>query len=141
VLDFKKWQFDLGPLAVDAFKYALGSRLEKIEVKLGTPSFPLTGSNAENLFIVVEPSFAGFSSHCPFLFKFETYVVKVSFKVKTYDRNGKILIDKVYEGEGKKRGSIGYASAGLDANPVAAALAVKDAVNQAVNDIMNAVRK
>ena len=77
VLDFKKWQFDLGPLAVDAFKYALGSRLEKIEVKLGTPSFPLTGSNAENLFIVVEPSFAGFSSHCPFLFKFETYVVKV----------------------------------------------------------------
>ena len=141
VMDMKKWQFDLGPLAVDTFKYALGSRFEKVDVKLGTPSFPLSAGNAGDLIVAVEPAFAGFSSHCPFLFKFETYVVKVSFKVKAYDQAGKTLIDKVYQGEGKKRGSIGTASAGLDANPVAAQLAVKDAVTQAVDDILAAAKK
>jgi hypothetical protein len=140
-LDFKKWQFDLGPLAVDTFKYSLGSRFEKVHVKLGEPSFPLSATNTEDLVVAIEPEFAGFKSHCPILFKFETYVVQVSFKVKAFDQTGKILVDKVYHGVGKKRGAIGQASSGLDANPVAAQLALKDAINQAVTDILVAVKK
>ena len=72
VMDFKKWQFDLGPLAVDTFKYALASRFEKVDVKLGVPAFPLAAGNVGDLVIAIEPAFAGFSSHCPYMFKFET---------------------------------------------------------------------
>jgi hypothetical protein len=140
-LDLKKWQFDLGPIAVDTFKYALGSRFEKVDVKLGTPSFPLPAINTGDLVVAVEPEFAGFKSQFPILFKFETYSVQVSLKVKAYNRSGKILVDKLYHGEGKKRGSIGQASSGLNANPVAAQLALKDVVSQAVTDILAAVKK
>lgn len=140
-LDLKKWQFDLGPLAVDTFKYSLGSRFEKVDVKLGAPAFPLSATNAGDLVVAVTPEFTSFKSQFPVLFKFETYVVKVSFKVIAYDQTGKILVDKVYHGEGKKRGAIGQASAGIDANPVAAQLAVKDAINKAVTDILAAVKK
>lgn len=140
VMDMKKWQFELGPVAADTFRYALEAKFLKVDVKLGSPTFPLQESANGDLLVVVEPSFSGFSSKCPFLFKFENYVVKVSFRVKAYDRAGTMLIDQVYQGVGKKRGSIGYESAGHAANPEAARLAVNDAVDKAVTDIMHKIK-
>ena len=140
-MDLKKWEFDLGPLAVDTFKYALASRFEVVSVKLGKPIFPLPRDNATDLVIAVEPEFAGFSVGTPLLFKFETYTLECSFHVKSYDHSGNVLLEGTYEGVGKKQGAIGTTSAGLHALPVAAQLAVKDAVNKAVADIVDRIQQ
>jgi hypothetical protein len=141
VMDMKKWEYELGPASVDCFKYALSSRFEKVDVKLGTPSFPMEGEVNRDLLVVVEPAFLKFDTHYPVAFKFETYTVAISYKVKAYDRSGKLILENVYEGVGEKRGSIGTASAGHAAGPVATKLAVKNAVDKAVFDIMEAIEK
>jgi len=141
VMDMKKWEFELGPVSVDCFKYALASRFEKVGVKLGTPSFPMEGELNRDLLVVVEPAFSKFDTHYPVAFKFETYTVTISYRVKAYDRTGKLILENVYEGVGEKRGSIGTASAGHAAGPVATKLAVKNAVDKAVFDIMEAIEK
>lgn len=141
VMDMKKWQYELGPVSVDSFKYALASRFEKVDVKLGTPSFPKESDVDKDLLVIVEPAFSQFDTHFPVVFKFETYKAVISFTVKAYDRTGKLILEKVYEGVGGKRGSIGYESAGHAANPVAVKLAVKDAVGKAIPDIMEALEK
>ena len=140
-MDMKKWQYELGPLSVDCFKYALASRFEKVDVKLGTPSFPMESEVNKDLLVVIEPAFSQFDTHFPIAFKFETYKAVISFRVKAYDRTGKLILENVYEGVGSKRGSIGSASAGHAANPVAAKLAVKNAVDKAISDIMEAIEK
>ena len=140
-MDFKKWEFELGPLAVDTFKYALASRFEEVKVMLGTPNFPMTGDTVKGLLAVVHPEFAGFSCSFPVVFKFESYTSTVCFNVKVFDKTGSVLIDKSYTGVGEKRGSIGFESAGHAANPIAAQLAVKDAVDKAVADIIKEVSK
>lgn len=140
VMDLKSWEYDLGPMAVDTFKYALGSRFNSVEVKLGKPTFPIAENGQNEIVITVEPFFAGFDAHFPWLFKFETYVTEVTFRVKAYNKNGSQILDKTYQGKGEKRGSIGYESAGHSANPIATQLAVKDAVNQAVEDILKALK-
>jgi len=141
VMDMKRWEYELGPVAVDCFKYALASRFEKVDVKLGTPSFPMESEVNKDLLVVVEPAFSQFDTHYPIAFKFETYSAVISFRVKAYDRTGRLILENVYEGVGGKRGSIGYESAGHSANPVAAKLAVKNAVDKAISDIMEAIEK
>jgi len=141
VMDLKKWEFELGPVAVDAFKYALAGRFKDAEVRLGTPGFPLEGEDNQDVLVVVQPAFENFKAHAPFFFKFETYKVTVSFRVKVFDKAGNVLVDDVYEGVGKKRGSIGYESAGHAAAPVAAQMAVEEAVNKAVADIVRTVNR
>lgn len=140
-MDMKKWEYELGPVSVDCFKYALASRFEKVDVKIGTPSFPMESEVNKDLLVVVEPAFSKFDTHYPIAFKFETYRAVISFRVKAYDRTGRLILENVYEGVGEKRGSIGYASAGHAANPVAAKLAVKNAVDRAIFDIMEAIEK
>jgi hypothetical protein len=140
-MDFKKWEFELGPLAVDSFKYALASKFEEVKVMLGTPNFPLVGDTEKSLLAVVEPAFAGFTCSFPVVFKFETYKSTVCFNVKVFDKAGSVLLDNSYTGVGEKRGSVGFESAGTAANPVTAQLAVKDAVDKAVADIVKAVSK
>ena len=139
-MDLKSWEYDLGPMAVDTFKYALGSRFYSVEVKLGKPTFPIVENGQNEIVIAVEPSFAGFDAHFPWVFKFETYVAEVTFHVKAYNKNGSQILNKTYQGKGEQRGSIGYESAGHAANPIASQLAVKDAVNQAVEDILKAIK-
>ncbi len=141
VMDMKKWKYELGPVSVDSFKYALASKFEKVEVKLGPPSFPTESELNKDLLVIVEPAFSQFDTHFPVVFKFETYKAVISFRVKAYDRTGKLVLEKVYEGVGGQRGSIGYESAGHAANPVAVKLAVKNAVDKAIPDIMESIEK
>jgi len=140
-MDLKKWEFELGPLAVDTFKYTLAGRFEEVKVMLEPPNFPMAGDIEKNLLAVVHPEFAEFSCSFPVVFKFETYKSTVCFKVKVFDKTGSVLLDNSYTGVGEKRGSIGFESAGHAANPIAAQLAVKDAVDKAVADIIKEVSK
>ena len=138
VMDMKSWDYELGPVATDAFKYALASRFERVNLRLGAPHFPLAEDSAARVY-VVQPSFAGFDAHYPYVFKFETYTAKVTFLVALYDSSGKRLLENTFDGEGSMQGSIGYESAGHAANPVAAQEAVKAAVNKAVDAIVTAI--
>lgn len=134
VSDLKRWELELGPAAVDAFRYELESKFEKVDVRLGKPSFPC---QKEDLLMVVEPNFSKVGTHFPIIFKFETYRVAVIFQVKGYDKSGKLLMDKIIEGSGEKTGSIGFASAGHEANVVASKMAIKDAVSKTVSEVVD----
>ena len=132
-----KWQFELGPCAIDAFRYGLASKFENVQVKLGEPRFPFTDSQLMDPVIIVEPSFDHFEVlHLPILFKFEPHSVKVSLKVKTYDSSGRVLLDKLYEAKGSKLGSVGFQDPGVKALPIASKIAIQDAVNKALSDII-----
>jgi hypothetical protein len=135
VMDMKKWDFELGPVASDAFKYSLAAAFKSVTLKSVAPKFPLSANSAGDLRIAVRPAFASFDSHFPWVFKFETYSAEVGFTVDVYDADGKKVISKTYQGRGEKRGSIGFESAGHAANPVAAELAIRDAVQKSVADI------
>jgi hypothetical protein len=134
-MDLKKWNYELGPVTSDAFKYSLAAAFADVSVKLGSPKFPLPAAGDNALRIAVQPTFANFKASFPWVFKFETYTADIGFTVDVYDNNGKKVISKTYQGHGEQRGSIGYASAGHAANPVAAQLAIRDAVQKSVADI------
>lgn len=134
ISELKTWDFELGPVAVDAFRFALESRFEDVNVHLGTPQLPL--SSGDSFHAVVEPGFASFSAADPVLFRFENYKATVSFNVSVRDPSGKTLLSQTYSGEGAQQGSIGYADPGHAAYPVAVQNAVKDATNRFVSDLV-----
>lgn len=132
-----EWQFELGPCATDAFRYGLASKFENLQVKLGEPRFPFTDSQLKDPVIIVEPAFDHFKVlHLPMIVKFEPCSVKVALKVKAYDSSGRILLNKLYEAKGWKLGSVGFQAPGVKALPIASELAIKDAVNKALADII-----
>lgn len=135
-MDMKKWEYELGPVTVDSLKYALASRFTSVELKLGTPTFPVIEETpTEDWMIVVDPAFAQFDAHYPIVFKFEKYTAEIALRVRAFQKNGALLLDKTYQGKGSQSGAIGMESGGHAANPVAVKLAIKEAVNQAVADI------
>lgn len=134
ISEMKDWQFELGPAAVDAFRFALEARFREVEVKLGEPAFPL--ADPAGVFAVVRPAFGRFAGSDPVLFKFENYTAEIEFLVDVYDAGGAALFSKQYTGKGKKQGAIGYDDPGHAAYPVAVQNAVKDAVGQFVADLV-----
>ncbi len=135
ISEFKEWTFDLGPVSVDAFRFALESRFTDVSVKLGKPAFPI--ENPGGFFAVVRPEFTSFLASDPILFKFEDYKSEVGFSVNIYNTDGNILLSRQYVGKGVKQGAIGYEDPGHAAYPVAIQAAVADAVNQMVTDLLN----
>ncbi len=136
VIDVKKWKYELGSLAVDNFKYSLMSRFTYVDVKFWQPNFPISETYNNEIFIAIEPSFVSFNANYPLIFKNETFIVKVLLRVKAYNRNGDQLFDNIYQGNGEKKGNTGFESAGYAPNPDAVQLAMRDAVNKAVDDIL-----
>jgi hypothetical protein len=135
ISEMKNWNFELGPVAVDAFRYALESRFQQVSVTLGTPQFPMVAGNG--LHVVVQPSFASFEASDPVFLKFENYKATVGFSVSVYDPSGKVVLSQTYTGEGKKQGSIGYADPGHAAYPIAVQNAIKDATKKFVDDLVS----
>ena len=134
ISEMKDWQFELGPVAVDAFRFALEAHFRDVDVKLGEPRYPLAAP--AGFFAVVTPSFGKFAGSDPILFKFENYTAAVEFQVNVYDAAGKPLFSRQYTGKGKKQGAIGYEDPGHAAYPIAVQNAVKDAVGQFVGDLV-----
>jgi len=134
--DLKKWEFQLGLVAIDAFRYGLESRFTDVSVEMGEPIFPIQKDNPGAFFTVVQPRFHSFEASDPFMFKFENYTAEITFLVDVYDAEGTKLLSKQYYGKGEKRGSIGFESSGHEAYPVAVGNAVKDAVDQFLNDLI-----
>lgn len=134
ISEFKNWSFELGPVAVDAFRYALESRFEDVNVNLGSPLLPVESS--KGFHALVEPSFVSFSAADPVLFRFEDYKATVSFNVLVRDPAGNTLLRQTYTGEGSQQGSIGYADPGHAAYPVAVQNAVKDATARFAADLV-----
>ena len=130
ISELKTWKFDLGPVAVDAFRFGLESRFDDVSVKLGDPQFPVDTNGI--FYAAVQPSFAQFAASDPVLFKFENYKATVGFSVSVKGADGDMVHSQTYVGEGVKQGSIGYADAGHAAYPIAVQNAVKDAVNKFV---------
>jgi hypothetical protein len=134
ISEFKIWKFELGPVAVDTFRFALENRFEHVLVTLGSPHFPVEAG--DGFYAIVQPSFASFGASDPVLFRFEHYKATVGFNVSVYDANGNVLLAQTYSGEGTKRGSIGYADPGHAGWPIAVQNAVKDATIKFVNDLV-----
>lgn len=128
-MDMKEWEFELGPAMVDAFRYALESRVEKVDVRLGDTA-PAAGH------LVVRPRVASFDASEPLVFKFEEYHVKLAIAVDVVDGSGKVVYTNVYESHGRKRGSVGYESGGHAAHPVAAQNAIREIVDDATADVV-----
>lgn len=126
-----KLQFELGLLAVEAFRLGLESQFTNVDIKSGTPRFPVQKDKRNEFFAIVYPVFT--SS------KFENYTVDVIFDVNVYSHDGTLLLSKNYKGHGVKKGPIG-ASTGFSAYPSAAQAAVKNAVEQVVSDIARLAR-
>lgn len=138
VSEFKKWQFELGPVTVDALRFALETRFEKVSVKLGDGTFPVATDGG--FYSAVQPSFGEFKATDPVVFRFENYGATVGLNVTVLDAEGGTVLSKSYVGEGTQRGSIGYADPGHAAYPVAVQNAVKDAVAKLVDDLVALAR-
>lgn len=132
--DMKEWTFVMGPATVDALRYEMESRFEKVEMRLGTPSYPVSPTDA----LVVVPAIKAFKADQPIMFKFEEYEVKLTIANGLTTAAGEPLLNKEYVGIGVKRGSIGNESGGHAANPEASRLAIKDAVKKLVDDVAQA---
>jgi hypothetical protein len=134
VSELKTWKFELGPVAVDSFRFALESRFEQVSVTLGTPRFPVDAGAV--FYAAVQPSFVSFKASDPILFRFEDYKATIGFNMSVFDADGKIILSQTYTGEGTQQGSIGYADPGHAAYPIAVQNAVKDATKKFVNDLV-----
>ena len=135
ISELKEWTFELGPVSIDTFRFALESRFTDVSVKLGEPVFPI--KNPGGFFAVVRPEFTSFLASDPVLFKFEDYKAEIGFSVDIYNADGIVILSKKYVGKGVKQGAIGYEDPGHAAYPVAIQTAVTDAVNQIVTDLLN----
>jgi hypothetical protein len=135
ISEFKEWKFNIGPVSVDTFRFALESRFSDVSVKLGEPLFPMESS--DDFFAVVKPQFSSFKTSDPVLFRFENYTAEVGFMIDIYNAGGNIILSKQYVGRGEKQGSIGYEDPGHSAYPVAIQAAITDSVNQTVIDLIN----
>lgn len=138
VMDIKKWKLELGPATTDALRYALESRFENVTLSVGQPQFPVdlpAGS------LVVVPTFDSVSQRGPVFFKFEKYHVTVRMTVCVYDPAGRELKKMNLTGRGDKAGSIGYDSAGHSALPEASRLAIKQVVDQILQNLAELATK
>jgi hypothetical protein len=110
ISELKKWKFELGSVAVDAFQYGVESCFDDVSVVLAEPEFPKDVYS--DYYAAVRPSFTHFETSDPILFKFENYKATVGFSVSVYNARGVEIQSKTYTGEGMERGSIGYADPG-----------------------------
>ena len=134
ISEFKTWKFELGPVAIDTFRFSLESRFEQVSVKLGNPKFPVDSDGV--FYAAVQPAFSQFGASDPVIFRFEDYTAQVEFLVTVFNSEGKTILSQTYSGEGTQQGSIGYADPGHAAYPVAVQNAIKDAVNKVVNGLV-----
>lgn len=133
VMDMKKWKLELGPATTDAIRYALESRFEKVTIHVGHPQFPTELPEGS---LVVTPTFDSVKQTGPVLAKFEKYHVIITMTVNVYDPAGQVLKKMTITGKGEKAGSIGYDSAGHAALPEASRLAIKQLVDQIVQNLV-----
>lgn len=131
--DLTTWRFVLGPESVEMFSEGLGKIFSQVDVQRGAS---LPGGNVPSgVKVVVHPAIVDTKASFPVAFKFENYHATVKYGVKVYDKNGKILLDEIFEGKGVERGHVGYSSAGHDALPEALRQAMVSAMKQCLEAI------
>lgn len=133
VMDLKNWKLELGPATTDALRYALESRFENVMVSDGQPQFPVSLPEGS---LVVVPTFNSVKQTGPVLVKFEKYHVTIQMTVCVYDPAGRELKKMSLTGKGEKAGAIGYDSAGHAALPEASRLAIKQIVDQILQNLI-----
>jgi len=133
VMDMKKWKLELGPATTDALRFALESRFENVTLRVGQPQFPIE-LPAKSL--VVVPTIDSVKQTGPVLAKFEKYHVTITMTVSVYDPAGDELKKMTVTGKGEKAGSIGFDSPGHAALPEASRLAIKQLVDQILENLV-----
>ena len=133
IFEGRKWKLELGPATTDALRYALESRFENVALNVGRPQFPIELPEGS---LVVVPTFDSVKQTGPIFVKFEKYHVTITMTVCVYDPAGLGLKKMTLTGKGDKAGSAGFGSPGHAALPEASRYAIKQLVDQILQNLM-----
>lgn len=129
-------RYKLGAASVLLFEDTLARAAKSVKVVSSKPPYD---GQLQHIEVVIQPSIASFSQKNPMLTRIGKYSAEITYDVKVYDQEGKLISDKTYSGSGARNG-IATQSPGHNYE-IAAGLAMQDAVSKAVKDIATAVRK
>ncbi|MEM7305433.1 MAG: hypothetical protein AAF682_02125 [Planctomycetota bacterium] len=118
-MDFKKWVFEVGPCAVDAFRHALGSRFERVHMAAAEATDAVASARQEGVVAILRPEIVKLDGQEPLLFKWGEYSVDLACAIEVLDAQGGVLYERTYHTMGEQRGSVGFESAGHAAHPEA----------------------
>lgn len=129
-------RYKLGSASVLLFEDTLARVARSVKV---VDTMPPYSGELDQISVVINPNIAAFSQKNPALTRIGKYSAEISYDVKVYDKQGKVLLEKSYSGSGAKNG-IATHSPGYNYE-VAAGLAMQDAISKAVRDISAALEQ
>lgn len=101
-----RWDYtNLGEASAIQFQLGLNNILRSVERVQETP--PLMAERDTTIQVVVEPQIQDFSFDIPFT-KFQVYPARINYRLKVYDRDGKVIFEEVIQGIGDTKGRPGY---------------------------------
>lgn len=119
VLGRERWKIDLGRSNAFFFSELFGYMFEKVTVVTATDDPTLMPFDA-----LIEPSIDEFEFSVPNQTKTDAFAVWIRYRIKVYDRDGKLVVNWPVSAYGK---SLTTAMGGSDALQRAAILAMRDA--------------
>jgi hypothetical protein len=117
---------------MSSMDYELGSAAKSLLIEtfmrisqgvlLATHKPPYTQDDNMDATIVIEPHFASFSEEHSAILRTAEYTAHLEFNVIVYDKDGKIVNEKLYQADGAAKGQATYSPASNYAKPAEIAL-------------------
>ena len=128
--------YNLGQASVLLFEDALAQTAKSVAIVDKAPPY---ASGKEDIAIVIEPSIESFSEDHPVMLRTSKYEAQIAYKVKVYNKEGKVILEKSYTGTGARSG-IATHSPGHNFE-IAAGDAMNDALMKILKDVAQVVNK